>query len=96
MLAKDKAFYIFTSGTTGHAEGQRHDALPVAAGAGRRSVASGMRLTSDDTLDRRLPLYHNNALTVALSSVLNSGATLALGKSFSCRSLGWETSQSNT
>jgi fatty-acyl-CoA synthase len=30
-----------------------------------------------------LPLYHNNALTVALSSVINSGATLALGKSFS-------------
>ena len=35
VLAKDKAFYIFTSGTTGHAEGQHHDALPVAAGAGR-------------------------------------------------------------
>ena len=43
----------------------------------------GMRLTSNDTLYCCLPLYHNNALTVALSSVLNSGATLALGKSFS-------------
>jgi fatty-acyl-CoA synthase len=43
----------------------------------------GMRLTTDDTLYCCLPLYHNNALTVALSSVLNSGSTLALGKSFS-------------
>ena len=30
-----------------------------------------------------LPLYHNNALTVALGSTINAGATLALGKSFS-------------
>jgi fatty-acyl-CoA synthase len=43
----------------------------------------GMRLNSNDTLYCCLPLYHNNALTVAVSSVLNSGATLALGKSFS-------------
>ena len=35
VLAKDKAFYIFTSGTTGHAQGQRDDPLPMAAGAGR-------------------------------------------------------------
>ena len=43
----------------------------------------GMRLNSNDTLYCCLPLYHNNALTVALSAVLNSGASLALGKSFS-------------
>jgi fatty-acyl-CoA synthase len=45
--------------------------------------AIGMRLNSSDTLYCCLPLYHNNALTVAVSSVLDSGATLALGKSFS-------------
>ncbi len=43
----------------------------------------GMRLNSNDTLYCCLPLYHNNALTVALSAVLNGGSTLALGKSFS-------------
>lgn len=42
-----------------------------------------LRLKSDDVLYCCLPLYHNNALTVALSSALTSGATLALGKSFS-------------
>jgi fatty-acyl-CoA synthase len=43
----------------------------------------GMRLNSNDTLYCCLPLYHNNALTVALSAVLNGGSTIALGKSFS-------------
>jgi fatty-acyl-CoA synthase len=43
----------------------------------------GLRLHSDDTLYCCLPLYHNNALTVAVGSALNVGATLALGKSFS-------------
>ncbi|HET9875610.1 MAG TPA: AMP-binding protein, partial [Mycobacterium sp.] len=38
---------------------------------------------SSDTLYSCLPLYHNNALTVAVASVLDAGATLALGRSFS-------------
>jgi fatty-acyl-CoA synthase len=82
VLAKDTAFYIFTSGTTG---------LPKASVmTHRRWLAAlaafgglGLRLKGSDTLYSCLPLYHNNALTVALSSVINSGATLALGKSFS-------------
>ena len=43
----------------------------------------GLRLNADDTLYCCLPLYHNNALTVAVSSVINAGATLALGEKFS-------------
>jgi fatty-acyl-CoA synthase len=82
VLARDTAFYIFTSGTTGFpkASVMTHQrwlrALAVFGGM-------GLRLKGSDTLYSCLPLYHNNALTVALSSVLNSGATLALGKSFS-------------
>jgi fatty-acyl-CoA synthase len=82
VLAKDKAFYIFTSGTTGMPKASvmtHYRWLRALAGFG----GLGMRLSSNDTLCCCLPLYHNNALTVALSSVLNSGATLALGKSFS-------------
>src|SRR5262245_9854542 len=82
VLAKDKAFYIFTSGTTGMPKASvmtHYRWLRALAGFG----GLGMRLTCNDTLYCCLPLYHNNALTVALSSVLNSGATLALGKSFS-------------
>jgi len=82
VLAKDIAFYIFTSGTTGHpkASVMTHkrwlSALAIFGGL-------GLRLKGSDTLYSCLPLYHNNALTVAIGSVINSGGTLALGKSFS-------------
>jgi fatty-acyl-CoA synthase len=82
VLAKDKALYIFTSGTTGMPKASvmtHYRWLRALAGFG----GLGMRLNSKDTLYCCLPLYHNNALTVALSTVLNSGAALALGKSFS-------------
>lgn len=82
VLAKDTAFYIFTSGTTGHPKASvmtHFRWLRALAGFG----GLALRLKSDDVLYCCLPLYHNNALTVALSSALTSGATLALGKSFS-------------
>ncbi|OBI98348.1 long-chain-acyl-CoA synthetase FadD6 [Mycobacterium asiaticum] len=82
VRAKDTAFYIFTSGTTGYpkASVMTHYRWLKALGA---FGGIGLRLKSSDTLYSCLPLYHNNALTVAVSSVINSGATLALGKSFS-------------
>ncbi|MGL4305255.1 MAG: long-chain-acyl-CoA synthetase [Mycobacteriaceae bacterium] len=82
IKAKEKAFYIFTSGTTGlpKASLMSHFRwLKSMSGLG----AMGVRLKSSDTLYCCLPLYHNNALTVSLSSVLSSGATLAIGRSFS-------------
>ncbi|MCG5430788.1 long-chain-acyl-CoA synthetase FadD6 [Mycobacterium sp. MYCO198283] len=82
LVAKDKAFYIFTSGTTGMPKASvmtHYRWLRALAGFG----GLGMRLNSKDTLYCCLPLYHNNALTVACSAVLNGGATLAIGKSFS-------------
>jgi fatty-acyl-CoA synthase len=82
VLAKDTAFYIFTSGTTGFPKASvmthRRWLAALAAFGGL-----GLRLKGSDTLYCCLPLYHNNALTVALSSVINNGATLTLGKSFS-------------
>ncbi len=82
VQARDKAFYIFTSGTTGapKASVMTHFRWLWALGG---SGAFGLRLTSSDTLYCCLPLYHNNALTVALSAVVGAGATFALGKSFS-------------
>ncbi len=77
-----RCYYIFTSGTTG---------LPKAAAMThmrwyKSSIGLGktaMQLRADDVLYCPLPLYHNNALTVALSSVMGSGATLALARKFS-------------
>jgi fatty-acyl-CoA synthase len=82
VQARDTAFYIFTSGTTGFPKASvmthRRWLAALAAFGGL-----GLRLKGSDTLYCCLPLYHNNALTVALASVMNSGSTLALGKSFS-------------
>lgn len=82
ITAKDSAFLIFTSGTTG---------LPKASVMTHlrwtKSMVGlgglGIRLRGNDTLYCCLPLYHNNALTVALSTVLCSGSTFALGRQFS-------------
>ncbi|MGU3497369.1 long-chain-acyl-CoA synthetase FadD6 [Mycobacterium sp. C31M] len=82
VLAKDKAFFIFTSGTTGMPKASvmtHYRWLRALAGFG----GLGLRLNSNDTLYCCLPLYHNNALTVSVGSALNAGAALALGKSFS-------------
>ncbi|OBF29863.1 long-chain-acyl-CoA synthetase FadD6 [Mycobacterium sp. ACS4331] len=82
VLAKDTAFYIFTSGTTGNPKASvmtHYRWLRALAGFG----GLGLRLRADDTLYSCLPLYHNNALTVAVSSVINAGATLAIGEKFS-------------
>ncbi len=82
VQAKDPAFYIFTSGTTGHPKASVMTHLRWL----RALVAFGglgLRLRGSDTLYCPLPLYHNNALTVALSSVIDAGATLALGTTFS-------------
>jgi fatty-acyl-CoA synthase len=82
VQARETAFYIFTSGTQGFPKASVMTHLrwlkALAAFGGM-----GLRLRSSDTLYCCLPLYHNNAMTVALSSVITSGATLALGKSFS-------------
>ena len=82
VRARATAFYIFTSGTTGHpkASVMTHQRW-LRALAGFSGL--GVRLRGEDTMYCALPLYHNNALTVALSSVLDAGATLALGASFS-------------
>ncbi|MGB3372076.1 MAG: long-chain-acyl-CoA synthetase [Rhodococcus sp. (in: high G+C Gram-positive bacteria)] len=82
IQAKEKAFYIFTSGTTGMPKASLMSHfrwLKSMSGLGNM----GVRLRGDDVIYCCLPLYHNNALTVTLSSVLAGGATMAIGKQFS-------------
>jgi fatty-acyl-CoA synthase len=94
VQARDPAFYIFTSGTTGHPK-----ASVMTHFRWLRALAAfgglGLRLRGNDTLYCPLPMYHNNALTVALSSVIDAGATLALGKAFSASRFWDEIRQSN-
>ncbi len=82
LPSSTKAFYIFTSGTTGLPKASimsHYRWMTSMDGIG----GMGVRLRHTDTMYSVLPLYHNNALTVSLSSVLASGACLAIGKSFS-------------
>ncbi|MFW0786666.1 long-chain-acyl-CoA synthetase [Gordonia sp. CPCC 206044] len=82
LPASTKAFYIFTSGTTGlpKASVMSHNRwLASLSGIGGLAV----RLRHSDTMYVPLPLYHNNALSVALASVLASGACIAIGRQFS-------------
>ncbi|MCX4096049.1 long-chain-acyl-CoA synthetase [Nocardia sp. alder85J] len=82
IRARERAFLIFTSGTTGLPKASVMTHLRWAKGAyGLGGL--GVRLRSSDTLYCCLPLYHNNALTVALGAVLRARATFALGRKFS-------------
>ncbi len=78
----DTAFYIFTSGTTGFPKASKmshYRWLAAMSGIG----GLGIRLRRDDVMYTALPFYHNNALTISVSSVLASGACLAIGRQFS-------------
>lgn len=82
IIGTERAFFIFTSGTTGlpKASVMTHFRwLKSCAGLG----GLGVRLKPSDRMYSCLPLYHNNAITVALSSVLAGGASYAIGRKFS-------------
>lgn len=82
VRAGDPCYFIFTSGTTG---------LPKAAvmthlrwlRSGYGMGQAAMRLNADDIFYCPLPFHHNSALTLCWSSVLTSGATLAMARKFS-------------
>ncbi|WP_281646230.1 long-chain-acyl-CoA synthetase [Parendozoicomonas sp. Alg238-R29] len=77
-----RAFYVFTSGTTGMPKASimsHYRWFKAMAGIGMAS----MRIREDDVFYCSLPLYHNNALTLTLSAVLGNGACLAIARKFS-------------
>jgi len=79
----DPAFVIFTSGTSGPSK--------PALFSHRRMVGAGVAwslrtaMNSEDNCYISLPLYHGNALAVAFSAVIFSGATATLRPKFSVR-----------
>jgi fatty-acyl-CoA synthase len=82
IQARDPAFYIFTSGTTGmpKAAVMSHSRwLRAMAGVGMASL----RMKADDVFYCPLPLYHNNALTLSWGAALSAGAQLYIGRKFS-------------
>lgn len=82
ILGSEQAFYIFTSGTTGMPKASimtHFRWLKSCSGLG----GLGVRLKPSDRMYSCLPLYHNNAITVALGAVLAGGASYAIGRKFS-------------
>lgn len=86
---KDACFYIFTSGTTGLPKASvmsHYRWVRAALSVGQLAMTMG----PSDVFYCCLPFYHNSALTLALGSVITSGAALAIGTKFSASSFWYE------
>jgi fatty-acyl-CoA synthase len=82
IRASTVCYFVFTSGTTGRPKASVMTHLRwLRCGYGMGQAA--MRLSADDVLYCPLPFYHNSALTLCWSSVLTSGAALAMARKFS-------------
>jgi len=84
IKGKDTYLYIFTSGTTG---------LPKAAHIRNMYTATSiiawsnviLHMTPDDIMYISLPLFHSNALHLALSAAIGGGSAIAIARRFSVR-----------
>lgn len=79
---KQPAYYIFTSGTTGLPKASILTHFRWVKAMGGFGL-SAFRLKRSDIFYVCLPLYHNNALTVAWASILGAGCTMVLTRKFS-------------
>ena len=91
VTAKDTAFYIFTSGTTGVPKAAIFPNAKIVAASFNISN-TGYRMTSEDRLYNCLPLYHSTGLMLGLAAVVSSGASVFVRRKFSA-SLFWQEAQ---
>ncbi|MBT7276128.1 MAG: long-chain-acyl-CoA synthetase, partial [Woeseiaceae bacterium] len=88
VTAKDTAFYIFTSGTTGVPKAAIFPNAKIVAASFNISN-TGYRMTQEDRLYNCLPLYHSTGLMLGLAAVIHSGASVFVRRKFSA-SMFWK------
>jgi citronellyl-CoA synthetase len=86
VRARDKAFYIFTSGTTGLPKPANISHQKFLYGASSMAIF-GFRARPNDRLYNCLPLYHGTGLMSGAAACFHSGASMFVRRRFSASAL---------
>ena len=95
VKAKDTAFYIFTSGTTGVPKAAIFPNVKIVAASTNISTG-GYRMDHTDCMYNCLPLYHSTGLMLGLCACVRVGASTLIKRKFSASSFWREVSEFNT
>ena len=87
VTAKDTAFYIFTSGTTGVPKAALFPNTKIVA-ASTNITKAGYRMNNEDCLYNCLPLYHSTGLMLGLCACIHVGASTFIRRKFSASAFG--------
>ena len=95
VTAKDTAFYIFTSGTTGVPKAALFPNSKIIA-ASMNISKGGYRINDSDCMYNCLPLYHSTGLMLGLCACVQVGAATFIRRKFSASAFWKEAKQFNT
>ena len=95
VTAKDTAFYIFTSGTTGVPKAALFPNSKIIA-ASVNIVKGGYRLNEKDCMYNCLPLYHSTGLMLGLCACIEAGSATFIRRKFSASAFWKEANKYNT
>ena len=95
VTAKDIAFYIFTSGTTGVPKAALFPNVKIVASS-TNITSGGYRMNSEDCLYNCLPLYHSTGMMLGLCACIHVGASTFIKRKFSASSFWKEVKKYNT
>ena len=95
VTAKDTAFYIFTSGTTGVPKAALFPNSKIIA-ASMNISKGGYRISDSDCMYNCLPLYHSTGLMLGLCACIQVGAATFIRRKFSASAFWKEAKQFNT
>ena len=84
VKAKDTAFYIFTSGTTGVPKAALFPNMNIVA-ASTNITNGGYRLNEDDCMYNCRPLYHSTGLMLGLCACVHVGASTFIKRKVSAK-----------